>query len=88
MRLADIQPTCMKRRYILIFKTKRKIEILEIKLDLVIPLILHSTAVKIPHRDLQVQQVMLKWKHLLRDSTDLIVPLACNEIDDLIEWII
>ena len=84
MRLPDIQPTCMKRRYILIFKTKRTIEILEIKLDLVIPPILHSAAVKIPHRNLQMQQIMLKWKHLLYESTDRIVLLAGNEIDDLI----
>ena len=88
MRLPDIQPTYMKRRYILLFKTKRTIEILEIKLDLVQPLILHSTAVKIPHRNLQMQQGMLTWKHLLHESTDLVVLLADNEIDDLIEWII
>ena len=31
---------------------------------------------------------MLKWKHLLHESTDLILLLADNEIDDLIKWII
>jgi len=78
----------MRRRYILLFKTKRTIEILEIKLDLVKPLILHSMAVKIPHRNLQMQLVMVKWKHLLHESTDFNVLLAGNEIDYLIEWII
>jgi len=78
----------MKRGYVLLFKTKRTIDILEIKLDLVKPLILHSTAVKIPHRNLQMQQGKLKCKHVLHESTDHIVMLAGNEINDLIEWII
>jgi hypothetical protein len=88
MRLPDIRPTCMKRRYILLFKARRTIEILEIKLDLAKPLILHSTPVKISHRNLQMQQVVLKWKHFLHNSTDLNVLRADNEIYDLIEWII
>lgn len=88
MRLPDIQPIYMKCRYILLFKTKRTIEILEIKLDLVKPLILHSTAVKIPRVNLQMQQVLLKWKHLLHENTDLIVLRAGNEIEGLIGRII